>query len=106
MIRSYIQDTGVQWPILIDQERTLYQAYQMDRARRRDVFGPASVGIYFKLFAKGRRLRKPGSDIYQRGGDVLIDPAGTVRLHYIGQDPSDRPAVEAILAAHDQAPMR
>ncbi|HSH13152.1 MAG TPA: SelL-related redox protein, partial [Desulfurivibrionaceae bacterium] len=35
--------------------------------------------------------------IHQRGGDVLIDPNGMVRLHHIGKGPADRPRVEDIL---------
>ena len=30
-------------------------------------------------------------------GDVLIDPAGVVRLHHASRGPADRPTVESIL---------
>ncbi|RQD79133.1 MAG: hypothetical protein D5S03_00985, partial [Desulfonatronospira sp. MSAO_Bac3] len=46
---------------------------------------------------RGRLPRKSTGDVSQRGGDVLIDPGGTVRLHYIGKTPADRPGVESIL---------
>ena len=36
-------------------------------------------------------------DIFQRGGDVLIDPTGIVALHHVGNGPADRPPVETIL---------
>ena len=42
-------------------------------------------------------MRKSGGDIFQRGGDVLIDPKGIVLLHHIGIGPSDRSPIESIL---------
>ena len=33
----------------------------------------------------------------QRGGDVLIDPDGIVRMHRVGKGPADRPGVERFL---------
>ena len=35
-------------------------------------------------------------DNYQRGGDVLIDPDGIVRLHYVGDGPANRPSLDTI----------
>ena len=31
-------------------------------------------------------------------GDVLIDPEGVVRLHYISEGPHDRPSVQTLLS--------
>jgi hypothetical protein len=45
----------------------------------------------------GMRPAAPGSDVNQRGGDVLIDPNGVVRLHHVGRGPADRPQVALIL---------
>jgi hypothetical protein len=69
----------------------------MLRARAWDLYGPSALWLYLKLLAKGRRLRRPGSDVNQRGGDVLIDPAGIVRLHHVGEGPGKRPAADSIL---------
>jgi len=62
-----------------------------------DVFGLKTWGVYLKEIVKGKKLRKSEGDIFQRGGDVLIDPGGTVHLHHIGVGPGDRPTVEALL---------
>ncbi len=66
-----------------------------------DVFGPKTWGAYLKEIAKGKKLMKSEGDIFQRGGDVLIDPDGTVRLHHIGVGPADRPTVETFLKKID-----
>jgi hypothetical protein len=96
--RSYIAETGLQWTVLIDEQRTLYKAYGMQQGSFLDIWGPASWLAYLQEFSRGQRLQKPGSDIMQRGGDVLIDPEGIVQLHHIGKGPADRPTIEQLLS--------
>ena len=85
------------WPLLSDIDRSLYAAYGMGRADWWSIYGPSSIWHYLKLLASGRRLEKPGSDYRQLGGDVLIDPGGVVRLHFVSDSPHDRPEAETIL---------
>jgi len=67
------------------------------------ILGPKSWDVYLKLLFRGRRLRVPAGDIYQLGGDVLIDPRGIVRLHHVGRTPADRPSVESLLSFVNEA---
>lgn len=95
--RQYVTETALSWPLLIDESRETYRNYGMLSASFWEIWGPASWWAYLKELLRGEKLRKSAGDIYQRGGDVLIDPAGIVRLHHIGEGPADRPAVESIL---------
>jgi len=96
--RSYVEQTKLTWPLLIDSDRKLYRAYGMERADWWSIYGPVSIWHYMKLvFGRGRRIEKPGRDFRQLGGDVLIDPAGEVRFHHVNESPHDRPSVEEIL---------
>ena len=97
LARRYGDETFLTWPLLIDENRDTYRNYGMLSASIRDVWGPKTWWVYCKEIRKGKRLRKTTGDIFQRGGDVLIDPNGIVRLHYIGKGPADRPVVEMIL---------
>jgi alkyl hydroperoxide reductase subunit AhpC len=97
LARAYVQDTGLEWPLLVDEKRNLYRAYDMLKASLRDLWGPATLWAYGKEIMRGRWPQKSSGDISQRGGDVLIDPAGVIRLHHIGRTPADRPPVERIL---------
>ena len=103
---AYARETGLEWPLLLDSDRVLYRAYGMLRGRVWDLFGPSAIWVYLKLLAKGRRLRRPGSDVSQLGGDVLVDPGGTVRLHHVGVGPADRLPVESFLAVVRRGPSR
>jgi alkyl hydroperoxide reductase subunit AhpC len=97
LARAYAEDTGLVWPLLVDEKRELYHAYGMLRASFREIWGPATLWAYTKEIMRGRWPRKSTGDISQRGGDVLIDPDGFIRLHHIGRTPADRSGLEKIL---------
>jgi alkyl hydroperoxide reductase subunit AhpC len=97
MARAYVEESGLEWPMLIDENRDLYRAYSMLHASFWEIWGPATQWAYAKEFVRGRMPRKSSGDLSQRGGDVLVDPTGIVRLHHIGRTPADRPPVESIL---------
>jgi len=99
LAQAYVRDTELRWPLLVDRERALYHAYGMLRAGLLDVWGPKTWVAYARALLRGGRLEKGGEDVYQRGGDVLIDPAGVVRLHHVGDGPADRPSIASLLAA-------
>jgi hypothetical protein len=71
--------------------------YGMISASFREVWGPGTWWAYAKELMKGHKLRKSEGDIYQRGGDVIIDPAGVVRYHHVAKGPADRPSAETIM---------
>ncbi len=96
MARGYVEQTDLQWPMLLDREVAMYRAYSMDRADLWSIYGPASIWNYLKLISRGRKIEKPGTDLRQLGGDVLIDPAGIVRYHFVSTSPHDRPSPEDI----------
>lgn len=94
---AYVKETDMRWPLLVDESRALYAAYGMHRGRWRDILGWSSWWAYAKLLFRGRRLQRSSGDLQQLGGDVLIDPAGVVRLHHSGTGPADRPSVSSLL---------
>ena len=94
---AYARETALEWPLLVDRGRALYGAYGMGHGRGSAIWGPATWWAYARLIARGRRLRRPTDDIHQLGGDVLVDPLGTVALLHVGQGPADRPPVAVLL---------
>jgi len=97
MARSYVEQTNLKWPLLIDESKDLYRAYSMERGSWWSIVGPVSIWKYVTLLLRGRKLQKSGSDYQQLGGDILIDPSGVVRMHYVSSNPHDRPSPESIL---------
>jgi hypothetical protein len=94
----YSREVNLPWPLLLDEKKEVYSAYGMLKADFLDIWGPRSWWSYLKEMARGNLPKKSDGDIYQRGGDVLIDPTGMVRLHHVGKGPADRPSVESIIA--------
>ena len=97
--RAFVTETGVAWPVLIDEQRHLYHGYGMRKAKLRHLLGPTTWWVYFKEALRGKLPRWPVADTSQQGGNVLIDPAGTVRFHRVGAGPGNRPRVAEILTA-------
>ncbi len=97
LVAAYVRETGLSWPILADPNLELYQAYSMEHGKAWNIYGPAAVWSYVKLMSRGRKPKPPAGDVTQLGGDVLVDPSGIVRMHYVGKGPADRPPVDTIL---------
>ncbi|MCP4445242.1 MAG: redoxin domain-containing protein [Myxococcales bacterium] len=97
MAKTYVEDTKLGWPVVIDEGRSLYRAYGMLRGTWWNVWGPRTWLVCARLLLRGRRVRPSEADPYQLGGDVLIDPDGIVRLHHVGSGPAHRPRVSEIL---------
>jgi hypothetical protein len=98
MAQAYAKSSGLKWPVLIDKDRVLYQAYGFEQMNAWTHFNPVSIAKYLGLTLKGYLPGKPGVDWQQLGGDVLLDPQGTVRLIYRSNSPHDRPSVSSILS--------
>ena len=94
--QSYVEDENLQWPLLVDETRDVYHAYDMLSAGFWDIWGPSTWWAYIRGVFGGHKLKASEGDVSQRGGDVLIDPDGVVRLHHVGDGPADRPTIEAI----------
>ncbi len=97
LARAYVEQTSLKWPLLIDRELKLYRAFSMDRGTWWAIINPISIWKYLLLMFRGRKLQKSGADYRQMGGNVLIDPTGKIRFHYVSTTPHDRPTVDEIL---------
>jgi len=101
LARRYAEATLLPWPILIDTTRDVYRGYGMLKASCWDVWGIKTWLAYFRELLKGKIPLKSEGDLYQRGGDVIIDPGGIIRLHHVGRGPADRPTVRQIMQVID-----
>ena len=91
------------FPILADPNRVTYQAFALKRLSWLRVFSPSTLRMYFKLLCKGQERRYYGKDdIYQAGGDFLLDREGNILFAHRGQDPADRPPPEKLLKTIDR----
>ena len=94
----YVKETGLAWPLIIDEPRSLYEAFGMDPGSFQAIWSPKNWGVYLRIIAKGRLPKLPRNDVNQLGGDVLIDPDGKVKIHHVSRSPTDRPPIDSLLA--------
>jgi len=88
--------------MLADPERKAYEAFALKRLSWFQVFSPAALMLYLKLLRSGmKQAGYEGDDIYQSGGDFLIDRKGNILFAHRSQDPADRPAVARLIMAID-----
>lgn len=93
-----------QWPftMLADPDRRAYHAFDLKRLSWFRIFSPATLMLYLKLLREGvTRAPYAGDDIYQSGGDFLIDREGKLFYAHRSQNPADRPSAQSLLQAID-----
>jgi hypothetical protein len=98
-VTSYREETGITYPVLIDESRGLYHAYGLGRAKLRHLIGPTTLKAYASEAFRGQLPKRPVADTTQQGGNVLVDPGGIVRFHHVGAGSGYRPPISDILDA-------
>ena len=94
------------WPFALfaDPERKAYRAFALKRFSRFRVFSPATLLRYFQLLRNGmNQPRYGGEDIFQGGGDFLVDRSGNILFAHRSRHPADRPTAEGLLREIDRA---
>ncbi|MGF1506512.1 MAG: AhpC/TSA family protein [Chloroflexi bacterium] len=93
--QRWLEETGADFPLVLDPERELYEAYQM----KHSVSGSWSLEtlwFYIKRIFSGGEIHGIQGDPNQLGGDVIVAPDGTITLHYPSDEAVDRPSVEML----------
>lgn len=96
-VQQWLKETCATFDVLLDRERTIYNAYGLERSfwRSRNL---RTLWTYAKMKLKGLRFNDShGDDTTQLGGNFLIDAHGILRMAYRSYDPTDRPSVEYLL---------
>lgn len=94
--QAWLKETCAPFQLILDPERTAYDAYGLERSLRRS-WNLRTIWRYAQLLTSGRQWRGIQGDSAQLGGDFIVDAAGIIRLAYRSHDPTDRPAVEKLL---------
>lgn len=90
-------------PMVMVSDPTLaaYRAFGLQRAPWRSMFRLGVLSRFLKLVLRGWLPRKPatGDDVFQLGGDFVLDAAGRVCYAHPSAEPTDRPRAEEVVAA-------
>lgn len=94
--QTWLEETCSPFRLLLDPERTVYRAYELERSLRRS-WNLRTLWRYVRLLTSGRKWRGIQGDSAQLGADFIIDAEGIVRLAYRSHDPTDRPPAADLL---------
>lgn len=105
----WLQDTGFKYDMLLDQHREMYHAFGLGVSIAK-VWSFSNLFLYAEYKALKRQFaRTPANikdDIYQVGGDFVLDEHGKVIYFHPSENPSDRPSVTELLNAIAEAPKK
>lgn len=98
----WLQETSCQFDMLLDADRKLYAAFGLGASLKK-VLNFSNMLRYAEYVADNyefpRGLASIQDDMFQLGGDFVLDEHGRVLFSHCCQSPIDRPSVEDILSA-------
>ncbi|KAL3968576.1 C-type lectin domain family 4 member E [Sarotherodon galilaeus] len=98
----WVQQTGCQYDMLLDPSRKIYSAFGLGASLKK-VLNFGNMLIYSEYVANDmefpRELPWIQDDMFQLGGNFVLDEHGRVLFSHRCQSPIDRPSVEDILSA-------
>ena len=98
-IREWMKEVCRTFSVLLDRDRAVYKAYQLERSRLR-AWHPHVLWVYIRRWLQGGKFfESHGDDTSQLGGDFIVDTNGTLQLVHPSSDPTDRPSVDDLLNA-------
>ncbi len=101
LISAFLAEMPLTFPVVCDPERNAYQAFALGATNLRGFLRLGVVWHYLKLVCRGWIPKKPAekTDIWQLGGDFVIDAAGVLRYAHPSKDAADRPGNHELLTA-------
>ncbi|XP_022061319.1 uncharacterized protein LOC110958917 [Acanthochromis polyacanthus] len=101
----WLQDTFCQYDMLLDPHRKIYAAFGLGASLRK-VLNFGNMLLYAEYVADNmefpRGLPSIQDDMFQLGGDFVLDEHGRVLFSHCCQSPIDRPSVGDILNSLDK----
>ncbi len=96
-VQGWLKETCGDFTVLLDRERTVYNAYGLERSKLRSK-SPRVIWLYFTRWLKGQKFHNShGDDTSQLGGNFIVDKGGNLRFIHPSHEPTDRPAVDELI---------
>ena len=93
-----LHDIALPFPLLLDRTRETYARWGMGRTGLTGaMLSPSLNWRYLKLFVRGERFLGFAPDMFQLGGDFLVDKQGTLAFAYRMRNNGDRIETGALL---------
>ena len=98
LLRRLREHLGLRIPLLSDPSWSTYRDYGLQRGRPwKLAFSPRLWLRYAGLLLRGRRPSRPTENVFELGGDALVDHEGRLAWIHRSENVLDRPSVGEIL---------
>ncbi len=97
--KAFREETGIEFPLLIDAERTAYRAAGLKKASLLHLLRRDNAVARKRARAAGHRQHQLGKDPLQLGGSFVFGPGNVDRFAHVSDTFGDNTPVEKLLAA-------
>jgi hypothetical protein len=97
--RAFREETGIAFPLLIDEERKAYNALELKSANLFHLFRKDNAEYRARAKAAGHSQQKLGKNPFQLGGSFVFGPGDVDRFAHVSETFGDNASMESLLAA-------
>jgi len=97
--RQFLQETGITFPLLIDEERLAYKAAELRKANMAHLLRADNKLARKRASAAGHRQHKLGNNPFQLGGSFVFGPGNKDYFAHISETFGDNASPADLLAA-------
>ena len=97
--RKFRNETGIAFPLLVDDERRAYGAIDLKKGNIFQLISPANILARRRARAAGFKQHAMGKDPFQLGGSFVFGPGNVDIYSHVSKTFGDKAPVEALLAA-------
>ena len=97
--RAFRDETGIDFPLLIDEQRQAYRALGLKQANLLHLLRKDNFGARKRAKAAGHRQHKLGKDPFQLGGSFVFGPGDVDYFLHISETFGDNASPASILEA-------
>ncbi len=101
VVKAFLAREPKPYPMLSDPDRSAYRLFELGRVSFWHFLRPRIVANFIGLLFRGEKIRRLTNteDIYQLGGDFILNRSLEVVFAYPSRDATDRVGVDAIREA-------
>ncbi len=97
--RKFRNETGIAFPLLVDDERRAYGAIDLKKGNIFQLISPANILARRRARAAGFKQHRMGKDPFQLGGSFVFGPGNVDIYSHVSKTFGDKAPIEALLAA-------
>ena len=97
--RAFRQETGISFPLLVDEKREAYQAMELKTANLFHLLRKDNSEARARAKAAGHSQHKLGKNPFQLGGSFVFGPGDVDRFAHFSETFGDNASMESLLGA-------